>query len=63
MEQQYNITVAKYYEAEMFDGPQIKAKLNNSNSWTFFPNEAGNDLYDEIMRQVAAGTLTIEDAD
>jgi len=29
----------------------------------FVPIEAGNRHYDEIMRQVAAGTLTIADAD
>tara|TARA_R100000388_G_C7176350_1_gene126452 strand:+ start:420 stop:608 length:189 start_codon:yes stop_codon:yes gene_type:complete len=27
------------------------------------PLATGNTMYDEIMRQVAAGTLTIEDAD
>ena len=47
----------------MFDGSQIKVKLDNSTLWTFFPNESGNDLYDEIMKQVAAGDLTIADAD
>ena len=63
MESRYNITAAKYYQAEMFDGSQIKVKLDNSTLWTFFPNESGNDLYDEIMKQVAAGDLTIADAD
>ncbi len=30
---------------------------------TSVPNRPGNADYDEIMRQVAAGTLTIADAD
>jgi hypothetical protein len=29
----------------------------------YVPVVVGNTEYDEIMRQVAAGTLTIEDAD
>ena len=59
----YNITAAKYYELEGIDGFQIKVQLDNSDLWTFFSNVTGNDLYDEIMRQVEAGELTIADAE
>jgi len=39
----------------------IKATIDGIESWV--PVEAGNRHYDEIQRQVAAGELTIEDAD
>ena len=59
----YNITSAKYYEIEGIDNHQIKVQLDNSDLWTFFPNVTENDLYAEIMRQVEAGTLTIQEAE
>jgi hypothetical protein len=39
----------------------IKATIDGTEM--FVPLEAGNGHYDEIMRQVAAGDLTIADAD
>jgi len=59
----YNITSAQYYNVEGIDDSQIKVQLDGSELWTFFPNVVGNDLYDLVMQQVDAGTLTIKDAD
>ena len=62
MDNAMNITSAQW-----FDGPTgganevIKATINNQVMWV--PPETGNIEYDEIQRQVAAGTLTIQDAD
>ena len=39
----------------------IKATIDGQE--VFVPLDPGNRHYDEIMRQVAAGTLTIEDAE
>ena len=43
------------------DFTNIKATINGVEMWV--PIEEGNRHYDEIMRQVAEGTLTIADAD
>ena len=59
----YVITAAQYYKLEDISDSQIKVQLNGSDLWTFFPNVVGNDLYDVVMQQVDAGTLTIKDAD
>lgn len=59
----YVITAAQYYKLEDISDSQIKVQLNGSELWTFFPNVVGNDLYDLVMQQVDAGTLTIKDAD
>jgi len=56
-----NITSAQYVS---FDGATtdcIKAVIDGVEN--FVPLIAGNAEYDEIMRQVEAGTLTIQDAD
>lgn len=57
-----NITNAKYRNhpdtGEVF---QIKAEIDGKMHWV--PMEEGNRHYKEIMRQVDAGELTIEDAD
>ena len=56
------ITSAQYH-----NGPTgqsnfvIEATIDGKVVWV--PVCAGNAHYDEIMRQVAAGTLTIQDAD
>ena len=53
--------------AQWFDGPTgganeiIKATIDGQVMWV--PVCVGNKEYDEIMRQVAAGDLTIADAD
>ena len=59
----YVITAAQYYKLDDTSDSEIKVQLNGSDLWTFFPNVVGNDLYDLVMQQVDAGTLTIKDAD
>ena len=57
-----NITSAQY--VTVFGGSDnacIKATIDGVEMWV--PIEAGNRHYAEIMRQVEAGELTIEDAD
>ena len=55
------ITDAKYISADEVNNTSIKATIDGQ-TW-FVPLAAGNRHYDEIMRQVEAGTLTIQDAD
>ena len=55
------ITSAKYYTHEIGSRQSIKATIDGEEVWV--PCVSGNRHYDEIMRQVAAGTLTIADAD
>ena len=54
------ITNAQYL-AEEGQNLAIRCTINGSES--FVPLVVGNTEYDEIMRQVDAGTLTIADAD
>ena len=53
-----NITSAQWADSEQ---SAIKAIIDSET--VFVAASAGNRHYDEIMRQVAAGDLTIEDAD
>lgn len=54
------ITSAQYVEE---DGVKVAIRATiNGKGWCV-PVEAGNTDYAEIMRQVEAGTLTIQDAD
>lgn len=58
------ITDAKYVKTDNGDGNvyvSIRATINGT-SYSV-PTSVGNTDYDEIMRQVAAKTLTIEEAD
>ena len=55
-----NITSAQYY-AKDGQNESIKATIDGV-VWSV-PLDPDNNHYDEIMRQVAAGTLTIQDAD
>ena len=55
-----NITSAQYY-AKDGQNESIKATIDGV-VWSV-PLDPDNNHYDEIMRQVAAGTLTIKDAD
>lgn len=61
-----NITSAKYQSIKA-DDVVIESKHNIiamiDGLKMFVPIEQGNIEYDEIMRQVKAGTLTIADAD
>ena len=57
-----NITSAKYLKNDITNkNCSIKATVDGQES--FVPLEEGNRHYDEIMRQVEAGKLTIEEAD
>ena len=56
-----NITSVQYIQNEMGINNTIRATINGKE--IFVPLSAGNTYYAEIMRQVEAGTLTIQDAD
>ena len=66
-----NITKAKYFMSKKYD-ESSKSWVNDKNEsilatidgqeWSL-PLVEGNRHYDEVMRQVAKGTLTIEAAD
>jgi len=56
-----NITSAQYATDLMGNNNGIKIIADGT--VYFVPLAAGNRYYDEIMRQVNAGTLTIQDAD
>lgn len=55
------ITNAQYMNDREGNQEAIQATIDGES--LYVPMEAGNRHYDEIMRQVAAGTLTIADAD
>ena len=57
----YDITSAQYFLNIQNENTLIKATINGV--VMDVPLDPGNRHYDEIQRQVAAGTLTIEDAD
>ena len=59
-----NITNAKYYKDTLVDtDTNIGIQCWIDGEETSVPLVVGNRHYDEIMRQVDAGTLTIADAD
>ena len=62
MMESMNITFAKYH-AEDGENVSINIEIDNVQPGLSVPLVAGNRHYDEIQRQVAAGTLTIQDAD
>ena len=58
-----NITSAQYYDPDS-DGSTPMIIVTIDGVEMFVPNNApGNRHYDEIQRQVEAGTLIIQDAD
>ena len=57
-----NISSAQYM-AHPIDGTNGSIKAVIDGNTVYVPLKSGNRHYDEIMRQVAAGTLTIQDAD
>ena len=60
--EEMNITLSKYLkEAITNENCSIKAIIDGEE--LFVPLCVGNRHYDEIMRQVEAGTLIIEEAD
>ena len=56
-----NITSAQYYSD--IDDTQVGIRIVVDGITMDVPLVPGNRHYDEIMRQVAAGTLTIADAE
>ena len=56
-----NIVNASYLTNDGGDNVCIKATIDNAEMYV--PLTPGNRHYDEIMRQVEAGDLTIADAD
>ena len=56
-----NITAAQYLTNVDGDNDTIRATIDGTEMNV--PVATGNRHYDEIMRQVEAGTLTIADAD
>ena len=56
-----NITSAQYIND--LDGNQSSIKATIDGTEMFVPLDPANRHYAEILRQVAAGTLTIQDAD
>ena len=59
-----NIKEAKYHKSEITkENVSIFITLNNSNATMSVPMDKDNTDYQEILRQVKEGTLTIKDAD
>ncbi len=58
---EYNITSAQYVQDVDGNNSVIQATIDGT-TWDV-PMKTGNAHYDEIMKQAAAGTLTIEDAE
>ena len=60
MEDTMNITSAKY---QVHDGEKTSIRATIDGLPMTVPLDIGNRHYAEILRQVEAGTLTIQDAD
>ena len=58
-----NISAAQYILNEAKDGNGTVIKANIDGTEMQVPTDPDNRHYAEILRQVAAGTLTIADAD
>tara|TARA_R100001440_G_scaffold75418_1_gene102607 strand:- start:33 stop:221 length:189 start_codon:yes stop_codon:yes gene_type:complete len=58
-----NITAAKYIADIINDGQNVSIKATIDGVEMCVPLDPANRHYDEIMKQVAAGDLTIADAD
>ncbi len=56
-----NITNAQYFQDD--DGNNVVINCEIDGEFVSVPMTVGNRHYDEIMRQVAADTLTIADAE
>jgi hypothetical protein len=59
--EEMNITAAQYILGRNGENDCIKATIDGQE--LFVPIAEGNRHYDEIMRQLDAGTLNIEEAD
>jgi len=58
-----NITSAKYIADEIKGSGHVNIKATINGVEMFVPVNSNNTHYKEILRQVDAGTLTIEEAD
>ena len=58
---EFVITAAQYYTDDGGNNLGVKATIDGTEMYV--PLDAANTHYAEIMRQVNAGTLTIQDAD
>ena len=58
-----NITSAQYKEDQISDSGNISIMAEIDGVYVGVPIDPANRHYAEIMRQVEAGTLTIQDAD
>jgi hypothetical protein len=56
-------TNLKYVKDQGGNNVSIKFSCDGQSEMSVSVGAVGNRHYDEIMRQVAAGTITIEDAD
>ena len=63
METKMNITLAKYAKNLADENSCIVVTVEGQAGNMIVPLIEGNTEYDEIMRQVEAGILTIEEAD
>ena len=61
--EEMNITSAQYVQYAVSGQNTSITVVTDGNTWSVPNDSPGNRFYDEIMRQVAAGTLTIQDAD
>ena len=60
MDNELNITSARYFA---FNGENISIIAEINGTQMSVPLDPANRHYEEILRQVEAGTLTIQDAD
>jgi hypothetical protein len=58
-----DIKEAQYYTSEMPDSPTYIKVIEHSGKLSFVPQDSSNSDYEEILKQVKEGTLTIKDAD
>jgi hypothetical protein len=58
-----NITLAQYIQSEFNTGTNTGIKATIDGTEMFVPLDPANRHYAEILRQVAASTLTIQDAE
>ena len=63
METKTNFTSAKYVKTLSDENSCIVVTIEGQAGNMIVPLIEGNTEYDEIMRQVEAGTLTLEEAD
>jgi hypothetical protein len=61
--EQMNITSAQYLADPIGNNPHSSIKATIDGQELFVPLDPANRHYAEILRQVEAGTLTIQDAD